>query len=113
VTVRLDKTAPLISGLPGDCRLWPPNHEMVQVADIAAADALTAAPDLVVTGSSNASDDEGDIVIDGGSVDLRAEKADRGGERDYQIRAMAADAAGNTTVGSAMCVVPHSMGRSG
>jgi hypothetical protein len=113
LTVRLDKTAPLITGMPAGCRLWPPDHEMVHVADIAATDALTAAPDLVVTGSSNASDDEGDIAIEGGSVDLRAEKADQGGERDYRLQATATDAAGNTSVASATCVVPHSMGRSG
>jgi hypothetical protein len=110
VIVHLDKTAPSITGLPDACRMWPPDHEMVHVADIGATDALTAAPDLVVTGASNASDDEGDIAIDGGSVDLRAEKADQGAERDYRLTATATDAAGNTTAATATCVVPHSMG---
>ena len=47
LTVRLDGSAPVINGLPvGGCSLWPPNHEMRQVAVVSAADALSGvAPD--------------------------------------------------------------------
>ena len=69
--VRIDKTAPAINGVPEICELWPPNHRLVRVADISAADALSGPPRLVVT--ALAGGDAGDVVINGGSVDLRAE----------------------------------------
>ncbi|HET8949792.1 MAG TPA: hypothetical protein VFN44_04750 [Solirubrobacteraceae bacterium] len=52
----------------------------------------------------------GDAEVDGGSVWVRAEKADRGGERSYVIAASATDVAGNVTEASGGCVVPHSQG---
>ena len=52
--------------------------------------------------------DEGDIVVDGGSVAVRAEKADNGGARVYHLRATATDVAGNTRTAAGTCGVPHS-----
>ena len=53
--------------------------------------------------------DEGDIAIQGGSVDLRAEKAAHGDARTYVVSATATDVAGNSSTGSGTCIVPHSM----
>src|SRR5262249_28899595 len=56
VTIRIDKTSPLITGMPiAGCQLWPPNHKLVEVADVTAADALSGVPagSLSITGQSN------------------------------------------------------------
>jgi hypothetical protein len=103
--VRVDATAPTIAGLPRRCRLWPPNKRMVHVADVTAADAVSGVADLSISASSNATRDDGDIVIENGSVYLRAEKADRGRTRRYAITATAVDRAGNAQTGSATCKV--------
>jgi PLD-like domain len=106
--VRVDKTAPTLAGLPRDCVLWPPNRKLVHVADISASDHLSGLDDLVVSASSSdAPDDEGDIVIKGGSVFLRAERPAGRRSRVYRIVATATDAAGNSRTESARCVVPH------
>ena len=110
MTVHLDKTAPAITGLPQDCRLWPPNHAMIHVADLAAADFGSGLDTLRISASSDAPSDAGDVAIVGGSVDLRAEKGDRGAARTYVISATATDAAGNARRASATCVVPSSLG---
>jgi len=56
ITIKIDKTPPVISGMPAPgCSLWPPNHKLVQVAIVTAADALSALVpgSLKVTGASN------------------------------------------------------------
>jgi hypothetical protein len=103
--VRIDKTAPAISGVPEICELWPPNHELVHVADISAADALSGPPRLVVSAVDGG--DAGDVVINDGSVDLRAEKDPHGRARIYRLRAAAVDAAGNDATASWTCTVAH------
>lgn len=103
--VKIDRTPPRIAGLPVSCELWPPNHRMVHVADVTASDAGgSSLAELTVRA------DGGDAEIDGGSVWVRAEKADHGRERTYVITATAADVAGNTTESTGECVVPHSQG---
>jgi phosphatidylserine/phosphatidylglycerophosphate/cardiolipin synthase-like enzyme len=101
--VRVDKTAPAIGGLPERCRLWPPNKRLVRVAEVTATDAVSGVESLNVTASSDAHSDAGDVVVDGGSVWLRAEK--RGRRRVYRIVATAADVAGNSSTATATCVV--------
>jgi hypothetical protein len=108
--VRIDKTAPVLAGLPRDCELWPPNQKLVHVADVSASDAGSGVADLTLSGWSDDIDDDGDIIVDGGSVDLRAEHAARGGRRTYTIRATATDYAGNVRSGSGTCEVPQSQG---
>jgi phosphatidylserine/phosphatidylglycerophosphate/cardiolipin synthase-like enzyme len=103
--VRLDAAPPAIAGLPRHCRIWPPNKRMVHVADVIAVDAGSGLAHLAVTAHSNARRDAGDIVIDGGSVYLRAEKADRGRTRRYVIEATALDVAGNAQSATATCRV--------
>jgi len=102
--VRIDRTPPRIAGLPASCTLWPPDHRMVQVADVTATDDGSGVAALAADATG------GDATIDGGTIWARAEKAARGRERTYTLTARATDAAGNTTDGAAACVVPHSQG---
>ena len=85
--VSLDFTDPEATGLPGDCVIWPPNHEMVQVAVVGAADALSGVPDGGLSVSAASSDpqnpNEPDVAVtpdgNGGfAVALRAERRGNG-----------------------------------
>jgi len=121
VVVRLDKTAPVILGLPkSNCTLWPPNHKFVQVADVTASDALSGLlPNtFVLTGTSSEPADptNPDITIasdasGGFTVQLRAERLGSGIGRTYTLTAAATDLAGNTTSNTATCMVPHDQGQ--
>jgi hypothetical protein len=137
--VSIDKTPPVITGLPDHCRLWPPNHKFREVADVSATDPVadvglnvSGIAELVVTASSNdPAADDGDIRITyrpvapaptawpvdalsspgrAATVALRAAKARAGSARVYEIQARATDRAGNSTTASATCIVPHSNG---
>ena len=112
LTVRIDKTPPVISGLPAaGCTIWPPNHKLVQVATVTATDALSglAPGSFRVTGTSN-DPTNGQIVISGGPnqfiVQLGADK-----DQIYTLTAMASDLAGNTATATATCTVPHDQGK--
>jgi hypothetical protein len=119
--VRIDRTAPVVAGLPAaDCSLWPPNHEMQRVAVVGASDALSgvAAGSLQVTATSSEPSDPGetDVVVTpdgsrGFAVDLRAERRGSGKGRRYTITATAKDLADNVQTVSATCTVPHDQGR--
>jgi hypothetical protein len=115
-TVKIDTAPPVISGMPvAGCTLWPPNHKLVSVATVAAGDGgsgLAAA--VSVTGLSNEPDNglgdgdtTGDIVINGGSVQLRAERSGKGTGRTYTLTATVSDLAGNSTTATSGCAVPH------
>ena len=70
---RIDATAPVLSGLPAPCEVWPPNNKMVQVAAVAASDALSGlagAPTVEV--QSNETLDAADVQVSGGIVNVRA-----------------------------------------
>jgi len=137
--VNIDKTPPAITGLPGHCDLWPPNHKFRDVADVIATDPVAEAglsvsgiAELVVTVSSNdPAADADDIRVayrpvepapaalpvdlfgssgQAAAVALRASKAKDGLARFYDIEARATDNAGNSTTATATCVVPHSRG---
>jgi len=120
VHVNIDKTPPVISGMPAPgCTLWPPNHKLVRVANISATGALSGVvPETFqVTGTSNeavnatgSGQTAPDIVISGGSVQLRAERSGSGTGRVYTIQATAANLAGNVAKTSGVCVVPHNSG---
>jgi PKD repeat protein len=117
VIVRIDRTGPAIAGMPVEgCTIWPPNHKVVMLADVSASDEGSglAPGGLVITAtSSEAADGRGDghtapdVVIAGGLVTLRAERAGTGTGRTYTITATATDLAGNTTRRTSTCVVPH------
>jgi hypothetical protein len=56
VAVNIDRTPPVLHGLPApSCLLWPPRHQLVQVAAITASDALSgiAPAALLVSATSN------------------------------------------------------------
>src|SRR5580658_9766223 len=56
VTIKIDQTPPVISGMPPPgCALWPPNGKLIQVATVTAADAPSglAPSSFQVTGTSN------------------------------------------------------------
>jgi hypothetical protein len=115
--INIDKTPPVLSGLPINCVLWPANHKMVLVGTALVTDALSGVlpGSFVVTGaSSEPPDGKGDgqtnpdIEIVGGQIRLRAERAGNGPGRQYLLGASASDLAGNVATGSAVCSVPHS-----
>jgi virginiamycin B lyase len=114
ITIKIDQTPPVLSGMPGPgCSIWPPNHKMVQVATVTAADALSgiAGGSFNVTGSSNEppSGPQISIVQRGGAftVALLAERSSDGTGRVYSLRAAASDQADNTATVNATCTVPH------
>jgi hypothetical protein len=119
VTVKIDKTPPVISGMPGSgCTLQPPDGRLVPVALVSAKDNLSglipgtlvvnatssqsgannlADPDIVI-----APDGKGDIV-----VQLRAElPGSHSGPITYTVNATATDRAGNRTNATATCIEP-------
>jgi virginiamycin B lyase len=114
ITIKIDQTPPVISGMPGpDCSIWPPDHRMIPVATVTAADAMSgiAAGSFKVTGTSNEppSGPQISIVQSAGAytVALLAERSSDGTGRIYTLRAVASDQAGNTTTINATCTVPH------
>ena len=114
LTFKIDATPPSFAGLPPvPCTLWPPNNSLVQVASITATDAGSgAAPaTLVIRASSNQVTAEGDIVITGGNVALRAKRPGSQDGRTYTIDATVDDLAGNRATTSATCTVPHDQSR--
>jgi hypothetical protein len=120
LTVRIDKTSPLIAGLPGaGCTLWPPNGKLTQVAAVSATDVPSGLLSFDVTAISNEPQDPAvpDAVITGSGlqprvVQLRADRLGNGNGRIYTITASAADLAGNQTISKAICTVPHDQQKS-
>ncbi len=111
--VNIDKTPAVITGLPENCSLWPPNHKLVEVADIIVTDELSGLVEFVVDATSSEpvsghgyGNTEPDIVINGGNVQLRAERYSHEGRR-YDIAVSAIDFAGNIVEGNAVCIVVH------
>ena len=114
LTVMLDKTAPAIAGMPpAGCSLSPARHQLLQVATITSSDSLSGVSSLIVTATSSEPDSgtgggdvPGDIVINGGTVQLRAERSPSSKGRTYTIFATATDIAGNASTATATCTVP-------
>ncbi len=120
LTVKVDKTPPLISGLPAQpCILWPPNHKMVQVATVGATDITSGVLrfDVVATSTTGVGPSqvhEPDTLIVGSGIDprlvhLRPEKPGR----VYQVSAQVTDVAGNTANAGAPCIVKNERQRVG
>ena len=119
LTVNVDRTRPVIAGMPGECVLWPANGAWYHVATVSASDTLSGvAPDsLTVQVDSNESPgaDDTAVVPDGHGdfeVWLRAKRAGKGTGRVYSITASAADRAENVTTTTRSCFVPHDLGKS-
>ena len=116
-SVRIDKTAPVISGLPDHgCTLWPPNRQMVEVATVSGSDALSGLADgaLQLTVSSNepSSPNAPDFkIVQTGPAEvkvlLRADRLGNGSGRTYTLTATARDRADNVTSLVSTCQVPH------
>ena len=113
VILNIDKTPPVIVGLPENCSLWSPNHKMVKVADVLVTDELSGVDTQSIDGvSSEPESGSGygnkapDIIITDGAIELRSERYSLQG-RTYDLAASAVDLAGNTAEGTASCVVLH------
>jgi hypothetical protein len=119
VTAVFDPRPPMLTGMPDDCVLWPPNHKMVKVATIAASDpdaGLKPGSFSVTATTDDLNAAPADIVISpagAGRFDvfLRAERSGAGSGRAYTIRATATDLVGNVATATAACGVPHDQGR--
>ena len=117
MTIRIDETAPVISGLPAaGCQRWPPDHKLVPVGHVTADDALSgvAPGSLTITGQSNQPTDPNSpavvVLPDGASgfvIELQSDRLGNGGNRIYTLTATATDLAGNVATSSATCTVPH------
>jgi hypothetical protein len=113
LSFRIDGTAPAIAGLPGpSCNIWPPNKKMVQVAAVTVADGGSGlAPGTFTIGvTGDETLDPGDVVINGGTIMLRATRQGNGNGRTYTITVAVSDLAGNGATASASCTVPHDRG---
>ena len=110
--IRIDRTAPGLSGLPGQpCTLWPPDRRMVQVADVVGTDGLSGVSAVEVTVTADEPISPDDVRVDGGKVDVRAFRNGAGDGRTYLVSAVVTDRAGNTSTGEAGCTVAHSQRR--
>jgi hypothetical protein len=109
--VGVDETAPTVTGLPPTgCEIWPPNGKLVVVAEVVGEDTLSGVASLVVSVTANETLSAGDVVVDGGTVRVRADRAGRGHGRVYTVAATVTDKAGNVTVSTGQCTVPHDQG---
>jgi streptogramin lyase len=109
ITLKVDKTLPLISGIPpAGCALWPPNHKLVQLATISAQDfgsGLVAGTFAVTVSGADPADYVITPTASGAfTVSLRARKSGHDGAA-YTIAATARDVAGNITNLSTICSV--------
>ena len=87
------------------------------MANVLATDALSGIDEFSVDASSSEpasgpgyGNAEPDVVIDGGKVQLRAERYSHEG-RQYDLATIATDLAGNVTEGDSVCVVVHDQGK--
>ncbi|GEM_PF-1761205 len=118
LTLNIDKTPPSIAGMPAaGCALWPPNHKLVEVATVSAADSLSGMAAFDVGSRSNeAAGNHGPVSVIAGAglqprtIQLRAERSGNGSGRVYTISATASDIAGNVANASASCTVAHDQG---
>lgn len=110
---------PTISGVSVDKpTLWPPNHEMVDVAISYGATDPCSAPACTLsvtsnepvngTGDGNTSPDW--VVVDAHHVQLRAERSGNLTGRVYTITITCKDSVGNTASSSATVTVAHDQG---
>ena len=115
VTV-VDQTPPVISDASVDkATLWPPNHQMIDVAvSYAAIDNCGPASTILSVSSNELVNGPGDgntasdwEVIDAHHVRLRAERSGKGDGRVYMITIAATDSFGNTSSQMVTVLVPH------
>ena len=112
VEVNIDRTDPTLTGLPADgCRIWPPDHRFVPIADVMAFDSGSGVADVDVEASPR-DEAPGTVRVEDGRVWVRAELAPGGRDRAYDVTAVAADRADNTVTATGSCLVaPPGRGR--
>jgi hypothetical protein len=114
----VDRTAPAISALAASTSvLWPVDHEMVAITlSASVADAVDTAPvTKIISITSNESvNGQGDgntsvdwQITDLMTLNLRAERSGKLGDRIYTITVESADASGNKATKTVNVVVPH------
>src|SRR5262249_45608301 len=97
--VKIDESAPVVSGLPASgCRIWPPNHQMVQAATVTDSDSLSglAPGTFLIAGTSNEPPSGPEIWISQSSsgsysFKLQADRSGNGIGRVYTLTATASD----------------------
>lgn len=127
-----DTTPPDLAVSVSPATLWPPNHEMVEIAvTIEVSDDYDRFPEVKLESvTSNEPDDapgggdghttqdiqttevwdsEQHKMVD--KISLRAERAGKGDGRIYTITYSATDFSGNTSTTSAIVTVPYDMGK--
>ena len=117
LTIAIDKTAPVISGIPSHgCALSRSNLEWQQVATIRAADAVSGLEpgsfQVHVTSNQISQTDGSEIVVTPDGADAfkiyhRADRLNTGAGRLYTITATARDLASNVATATALCTVGH------
>ena len=113
LTVRIDRTPPVLDGMPADrCVIWPPNNKLVQVAHLIGSDSRSGVAGVNVTVGISEAATPGDVVMVDNTIYVRAVRDDEGPGRTYTVAATATDKAGNTTTDQASCLVPHHPPRS-
>jgi microsomal dipeptidase-like Zn-dependent dipeptidase len=119
-SVRIDKTAPVITCVADPAVIWPPNGKLIPVTvDLSLTDALSNGVSYVMTeASSNEPGAATDIVgftVSGQAVRgaVRAQRDGRGTGRIYTLSYEGMDLAGNTASCSTTVTVPHNRGRGG
>lgn len=113
-TVKIDKTAPLLTVQLDITSIWPPNHNMVTVhATLNSSDAASGVASVVLTSiTSNEPDSgQGDIEAAIGTsattFSLRAERLGNGTGRIYTITYTITDNVGNKSTAVSTVSVPH------
>ncbi|MCX6538217.1 MAG: DNA/RNA non-specific endonuclease [Acidobacteria bacterium] len=116
----VDTTSPVLSAVsPTESILWPPNHQFITVglgytfADNsgAAACSVGVLSNEPVNGTGDGDTAPDWQVIDGTTIQLRAERAGGGSGRVYTISVTCRDASGNTATKSTTVSVPHDKGK--
>lgn len=113
VTIKRDTSGPSIASVTADPSiLWPPNNKMRAVTvTVSASDAGSGFAGCTVTSvnsSEGGSVHEPDVELTGPlTMNLRAEREGKGAGRIYTAVVSCADAAGNTSTGTAVVTVPH------
>lgn len=113
MTVKIDKTPPVLNLSTDTNTLWPPNHKMTDVTIGGnAADATSGIASVAFTVTDEYGTVQPSISNFNTAIQLEAwrEGTDKDG-RHYTITAVAADAAGNKTTTSSTVLVPHDQGK--
>ncbi|MBI4823724.1 MAG: hypothetical protein HY805_05785 [Nitrospirae bacterium] len=109
ITVRLDKTPPVVSLSADPSILWPPNHKLVNVTiGGGAEDSLSGVAEVVFT----VTDEYGSIEpkVQGFNTTIPLEAWRNGNDLDgrrYEITVVVTDNAGNSSTTSNVVMVPH------